>query len=141
MPKLPATGSVKVNRYQKHVYEKHIIDKLRKDSPDGSVIQRQEALTFNQENGGSSPSRPTINRLIAKECQHCKQAMHIHRKGDEVTFAGCEPCIVDIRLERSGENEMTIKGMRSTKCVRCQSCKRRHLLSSFVEIEDGTGQK
>lgn len=113
---------------------------MKAESGNGSVIQRQEARTFNPENEGSNPSRPTTNILVAKQCAHCKgQAMHIHKDGDLIHFSGCEPCIVDIRIERVGLKEALIKGRRSTKCVRCSNCHRKHLLSTFVEVKDGTG--
>lgn len=126
------------NKYIRRACEKEVVRDMRAQSKEGSVIQRQEARTFNPENGGSNPSRPT-NILVAKQCSHCKgQAMHIHQDGELVRFSGCEPCIVDIRIERVGMKEALIKGRRSTKCVRCSNCHRKHLLSSFTEVKDGT---
>lgn len=94
--------------------------------------------SFKSADVGSSPTAPTINLLVAKQCQHCKQAMYVHRQDDKITFAGCEPCITDIKLERVSDKEINIKGKRSTRAVRCQNCKRKHLLSSFEEVKDGS---
>ena len=126
---------------ERTVAEYAIMDKVRKEHGEGSVIQRPEALPFKQENGGSNPSRPTINRLVAKKCDHCNSAMHIHRKGDDIIFSGCEPCIIDIRLERVGEDQALIKGRQSSKAVRCVGCHHKHLLRTFEEVKDGTGQE
>lgn len=106
---------------------------------DGSVIQRLEALPFKQENGGSNPSGPT-NTLVVKKCE-CNQSMYIHMVDGFVRFTGCEPCIVDIRLETGKENEVMIKGRRSRKSMRCITCKRRHLIRTFDEVKDAPRQK
>ena len=116
------------------------MEKIRGDQS-GSVIQRQEAPPFKRENVGSNPARPTINKLVAKPCQYCKQPMHIHRKDDTVIFAGCEPCIIDIRLERIGEDQALIKGRQSSKAVRCVNCHHKHLLRTFEEVKDADGQE
>lgn len=128
--------ATKVEKYVRKLAETAIVDKIRTESGAGSVIQRREALPFKQENGGSNPSRPTINRLVAKKCQHCSQAMHIHRKGDDVIFSGCEPCIIDIRLERIGEDQALIKGRQSSKAIRCVNCHKKHTLRTFEEVKD-----
>ena len=108
---------------------------------DGSVTQSAEDLTFNQEVGGSIPSRPTTNTLLAKICDKCQRPMHVHKTDKETIFAGCEPFITNLRLKRKNENEILIVGNRSDKTVLCCSCKRRHLLRSFEEVKDGSGQK
>lgn len=127
-----------ITRFNRRIFEDIIVR-------DGSVIQRQEARAFTSENGGSNPSRPTTNILVVKKCQHCSNAMYLHKTdAPEPIFTGCEPCIVDIRLERVADNEMLIKGRRSTKAVRCTACKKKHLLTSFEEVKDGvsnTGEK
>lgn len=88
--------------------------------------------------GGSIPSGPTINRLIAKKCK-CGQAMHIHRIDNQVVCAACEPVIVDVRIEMVDKDNVVIKAKRSNKSVRCGTCRRRHLVRSFEEVKDGTG--
>lgn len=103
----------------------------------GSVIQRQEALTFNQENESSSLSGPT-NILVAKRCKRCNTAMYIHKtEAEHPIFTACEACIVDIKIDTVNSEETLIKAKLSTKSIRCSSCKTRHLLSSFEEVEDG----
>lgn len=102
----------------------------------GSVKKKKTGL-FNPDDAGSKPAGPTINRLVAKKCNHCGLALHLHRVGDNVTFSNCEPSLVDIKIEKTGLDEMTIIGRRSTKAVRCQGCKKRHMLSTFEDITDG----
>lgn len=89
-------------------------------------------------NDGSSPSGPTmINMLVSKMC-NCKAAMYVHRRDPEdVIFRGCEPTIVDMTIEKSKTvpDEIIIKGFQSAHCVRCETCKIRHLLKSFKEIK------
>lgn len=107
----------------------------------GSVIQRQEAGTFNPENLGSNPSGPTTNILIVKKCQHCNTPMYVHQTDSpEPVFTGCEPCVVDIQLERVGADEMVIKARRSQHRVRCIQCHKSHLLRSFEEVKDGVSK-
>lgn len=109
----------------------------------GSVAQPAEQLPFKEKVVGSLPTGPTtINRLVAKKCHHkdCGLPLHIHRVGDDITFSNCEPCLTNIVLECTGDNEMTIKAKRSTKSIRCQGCKKRHLLSTFEDITDGNHQ-
>jgi len=66
--------------------------------------------------------------------------MYVHRKGDEVIFAGTEPCIINLRLERVNDDEIVIKGTRSTTSVRCDKCKRRHLLASFEDVKENASE-
>ena len=108
----------------------------KKKQGKGSVTQLAEDLTFNQEVEGSTPSGPTMF-LVHKKCQHCATVMYVHCKGDEVTFVSCEPTLYGLHLERTGEDEMTIMGKRSEKRVRCQNCRKVHLINSFEEVKDG----
>lgn len=130
----------RLSKYERYIGERALMAKIREEQDHGSVIQRREALPFKQENGGSNPSRPTINKLVAKKCDKCSQAMHIHRKDDTVIFAGCEPCIIDLRIERVGEDQALIKGRQSSKAVRCVNCHKKHTLRTFEEVKDGSGQ-
>lgn len=126
-----------ITRALRELYEKDILEVFM-SGKNGSVIQRQEARAFTPENAGSNPAGPTKDILVVKKCQHCSTPMYIRKVIEqEPFFTGCEPCIVDIKLERSGEKEIKITGRRSTKVVRCFQCKRKHLLSSFEEVKDG----
>lgn len=81
-----------------------------------------------------------INILVVKKCL-CSAAMYVHKTYPiEPIFTGCEPIIVNIRLEKVNENEIVIKGDRSTKSVRCSVCKRKHLLFSFEEVKNGISE-
>jgi ssDNA-binding Zn-finger/Zn-ribbon topoisomerase 1 len=78
------------------------------------------------------------NILIVKKCQHCNTAMYIRRVNEEEpTFISCERCVVDITISTTSETEIVIKGKLSSKTIRCASCKKKHLLSSFEEVKDG----
>ncbi len=82
-------------------------------------------------------SSNTTDVLAVKKCHHCSTSMYIHVVKDaEPIFIGCEPCIVDIKLEKVNDDEMIIKGNRSSRSIRCQQCKHRHLLRSFEEVKD-----
>lgn len=74
--------------------------------------------------------------FIVKECIKCKEPMYVKRDKNEETLIHCEPCIVDIKLERTGNNEITIKGNRSTKVVRCNKCKTKHALRGFKPVKE-----
>lgn len=77
------------------------------------------------------------NILVAKQCSHCSNAMHIHKNGDkDPILTGCAPCIVDIHIVED-KDTLLIKGKQSSKAVRCIKCVRKHLLSSFEEVKDG----
>jgi hypothetical protein len=115
-------GCIK-GKHVRSLYERTIVDNLRDKTAEGVITEK--CVNNNK-----------VNKLIAKKCQHCSSAMHIHRKDDFITFAGCEPCVVNLRMQATGDKEMTITGRRSTKVVRCQNCHHRHLLSSFEEIKD-----
>lgn len=108
----------------------------------GSVAQPAEPLPFKERVGGSTPSGPTKNLLLAKKCNKCHNPMYIHiTDAPDPIFTGCEPCVVDLRIEKISDQEIVIKGRRSSHQVRCASCKtRKHLINSFVEVEDGATQ-
>ncbi len=77
--------------------------------------------------------------LLVKKCQHCSNPMYVTINGEEEpVLVGCAPVIVDIRLDRTSDKEILIKGRRSRTAVRCNQCSRKHLLQSFEEIKDGT---
>lgn len=104
----------------------------------GSVTQSAEGRSFKPVVGGSTPSRPTINVLVAKKCEHCGTPMYIHRVDQQVVFAGCEPTIVGIKIDSSVADNVLITGKRSSKSIRCQNCRRRHLIRSFEDINEVT---
>lgn len=103
-----------------------------KKKKNGLVTQSAEDPTFNRRDGGSSPSEPTINLLVAKKCS-CAQAMYMHRKGEEIIFSGCLPCIINIKIERTKDGA-NIVGNRSTKRVRCSGCNLVHMIFSFEKV-------
>jgi hypothetical protein len=103
----------------------------------GSIAQSVEQPPFKRKVTGSSPVAPTINLLVAKVCGNCKQAMHVHRIGDKIVFAGCEPYLINLRVEIQPNAYTSIKSKRSTKTVYCVECGQKCLLSSFEEVKSG----
>ena len=121
-------------------YETAVLESMMaKQSQVGLVAQPAELPPFKRIGGGSNPSGPTKNILIVKKCNKCGNPMYIHiTDAPDPIFTGCEPCVVDLRLEKVNDHEIVIKGRRSSHQVRCASCKtRKHLVSSFKEVENG----
>ena|SRR5271166_1810045 len=131
----------------RRMYEKNLVEsmmaKQQEKQLNGSVAQPAELPPFKRIGGGSNPSGLTKNILIVKKCNKCGNPMYIHiTDAPDPIFTGCEPCVVDLRLEKVNDHEIVIKGRRSSHQVRCAQCKvRKHLVSSFKEVENGTGQR
>ena len=108
----------------------------------GSITQLEEDRTFNPDDAGSKPAGPTKNILIVKKCNKCGNPMYIHiTDAPDPIFTGCEPCVVDLRLEKVNDHEIVIKGRRSSHQVRCSQCKtRKHLISSFKDVDHATSK-
>lgn len=115
----------------------HTKDSMKKAAKAGSVVQPVEPPTFNRTDESSTLSGPTIDILLVKKCERCKSPLYIRITDTEPVFAGCEAVIVDIRLERVNDQEILIKGRRSSKAVRCSQCQKKHLLRGFDEVKVG----
>lgn len=102
----------------------------------GSIAQSVEQSPFKGKVVGSMPSGPTKNMLITKLCGKCSKPIYVSIKGEDVSFIGCKPTLVDIKIVFNG-TETIIKAKRSTEAVRCEDCNRKNLLRSFKEITDG----
>jgi hypothetical protein len=132
MGRIKKKETTRSNAFERPHLERQLVNHLKKQTLSGLVTQSAENPTFNRRDGGSSPSGPTTDLLVAKKCS-CKRAMHMHRKGDDIIFSGCLPCIVDIKIERTKDGA-NITGNRSTKRVRCSECNLVHLISGFEKI-------
>lgn len=79
--------------------------------------------------------------LVAKKCSKCNAAMHIHSQGprsySKIIFAGCEPCLIKLRIKKISDGEVKLLGRRSTKRIRCCKCMKINLIAAFEEVNDG----
>lgn len=81
-----------------------------------------------------------IDVLVARVCQTCNVPMYIHFQTEEVAFTNCEPALNNLKVIVTSEFESSITAKRSTKVVRCQTCKSKHLILGFEEVKDGVSK-